>query len=233
MAHATSTTYFPATMPAFTEPSTWNVGDPLSTAQQWDVFTSSTGAANLAASGNFLNNGGLGTPSLSVLGGVSPAIYNFSENSVTATVPNYGGPTGSIAGGTKVQVQAAVTVGPNADLTALAFSILPGTLTITDGLGNALTGGAAADATITLLDSYTGSFTFGGLLVPGEQWKYEFFLPNWTGDIKVLWTQNQHSVVDAVRVDTAVVPEPATWTLAGLAAIGGCLMARRSRRKTA
>ena len=168
---------------------------------------------------------------LSVSGGINTSIYNFSEGPITATIPNYGGPSGALPGGTRVQVQAAVTVGPNAALDALAYSILPGTLSVTDSLGNALTGGTAADATITLLDSYIGSFSFGGLLVPGEQWRYEFFLPNWTGDIRVSWTENQHSIVDAVRVDTQIVPEPATWTLAGLAALGGVWLVRRSRRR--
>jgi len=232
-AQAVSVTYFGSATPNFTGPASWTVGDPLSTSQLWDVFSGNNGAANFATPGNFLSNGGLGTPTLNVAGGISPAIYNFSQGAVAATVPNYGGPTGSLSGGTKVIVQAAVTVGPDATLAALANSIVPGTLTVTDSLGNALLGGAAGDATISLLSSYTGTFTFGGLLVPGEQWKYEFFLPNWTGDVKVSWTQNQHSVVDAVRIDTKVVPEPATWVLGGLAAIGGCLLARRARRNVA
>lgn len=232
-AQAVSVTYFGSTTPNFTEPSSWTVGQSLSTSQLWDVFSGSTGAASFATPGNSLSNGGLGTPTLNVAGGISPAIYNFSQGAVTATVPNYGGPTGSLAGGTKVVVQAAVTVGPDLTLAALAYSILPGTLTVTDSLGNALLGGAAGDATISLLNSYTGTFTFGGLLVPGEQWKYEFYLPNWTGDVKVSWTENQHSVVDAVRIDTKIVPEPATWILGGLAAIGGCLLARRTRRNVA
>jgi hypothetical protein len=232
-ARAVSVTYFGSATPNFTAPPSWSVGDPLSTSQLWDVFTGNNGAANLAAPGNFLSNGGLATPTLNVAGGFSPAIYNFSQGAVTATVPNFGGPTGSLTGGTRVVVQAALTVGPNATLDALAYSILPGTLSVTDTLGNSLLGGSPGDAAITLLSSYTGTFTFGGLIVPGEQWKYEFYLPNWTGDVKVSWTENQHSVVDAVRVDTRIVPEPATWVLGGLAAIGGCLLARRARRNAA
>jgi len=59
-------------------------------------------------------------------------IQHFIDCIFTAVVPNFGGPTGSLTGGTKVIVQAAVTVGPDATLAALANSIVPGTLSVTE-----------------------------------------------------------------------------------------------------
>jgi hypothetical protein len=232
---ALNPSYFGDTTPDFVNP--WWHSDPLpalATSQQWDTFTSATGAANLATgTNNFLNNGGLAAPTVTATG-ISEAIYYFNSGPVTATIPNFGGPDGSlVSGGTHVIVQVAATIGANTpDFTqgmVADYSILPGTLHLTDLDGNTLPGGAADDAVYTLLASFEGDFEqIPGYPATGEHHRFEFFLPDYTGDFKVTWMQQNHSVFDALRVDTIIVPEPASTGI--LAVLASAAILRRRQR---
>jgi hypothetical protein len=241
-AFAVSTTYFgptgasSATRTAdFVNPSWWGSAPAgTTTFQQWDNFTSGAGTATITTTFDGYNgysNGGLATPTVNAAG-LNSAIYIFNQSAAAVNVPNYGGAFGSVSGGMLVTVQIASTVGANDAMnpSALDYAIIPNSLKITkaDGI-TAVTGGAAGDATVETIASYQGTFEFlPGFPVKGEHYRYSFFLPDWTGDIKVTWTQQNHTVLDAIRVDTQVVPEPTS--LAFVAGAVGLGLLRRGHR---
>lgn len=230
----------------FEQPTGWTPGDPYTTSQQWDTFTTVTNQTpDDGGTGNFLLNSNptaLAAPTLTVSGAINPTPYVFMSSGVTAQLSNYGGADGSLLpGGTHVLIQVAATVGANDPfaVTATDYSILPGTLHLTDLAGNALGGGLAGDALqVTLLDSRPNAagfaFNVGGVdyVAQAEQWLYEFYLPDWTGDFRVTWTEENHSILEAVRVDTqvvtAAVPEPTSAVLGGVLMLGAA--ARRRAR---
>jgi hypothetical protein len=121
-------------------------------------------------------------------------------------------------------VQTAATLGGYGD------SVLPGTLEIVDLSGNPLSGGANSAALVNDNEMFTGEVTssFGTVTLQTKIW--EFFLPGYTGDFRVRWTEQVHSSFDQVRIDSMIassafapsfvaVPEPTA-----LALVGACLL---------
>jgi hypothetical protein len=246
-ASALNPTYFNQTVPQFENPAWWaGSPDPIpadATAQQWDTFLDGLGNAVLSGPGtgenNFLFNDAVTPPAVSATG-INNSIYIFSQAGQQATIP-----TDTVVlqpgGGTYVNVQIAATVGangtglPGSPITVADFAILPGTLRLTDLLGNTLPGGAAGEVTnYEVTSSYQGTFEFfPGFPVKGEHYLYQFFLPGHSGDFRVAWTEQNHSVFDALRVDTlTVVPEPASTSALALASLPcGAMLGRRYRRR--
>jgi hypothetical protein len=184
-----------ASAQAFVTPP-WNVGDPLTTFQQWDFFTRTSTAPDV---GVFNPNG---TPSFTQTGGFVTGggnIYSFSDNySATVVVPNYG-----LGSGYKTTVifQIEKSLGPNEpDIAAPTIN------------------GQAASSNETLfegvIDGFIGPATLGvykrTYLFDGNAASYTIQIP-----------ASIHSSLQAIRVDTQTVaiPEASTLVLAGTASL--------------
>jgi hypothetical protein len=218
----------------FIEPAGWNVGDTGSTNQTWDALFVSTG--NLPDTGFYNVNPSIATqPTLNVSSpGFTTGTQNFysftGDYPVFANVYNHN--TGG-SDGTHVIVQTAATLG------GLGDSVLPGTLEIVDLSGNSLSGGANTAALVNDEEMFNGEVTssFGTVTLQTKIW--EFFLPGYTGDFRVRWTEQIHSSFDQVRIDSMIapsafapsfvaVPEPASLALVGACVLGLALKRSRS-----
>jgi hypothetical protein len=218
---------------SFIEPAGWSVGDSGSTSQTWDALFVTTG--NLPDAGFYTVNPAIATqPTLNVSApGFTTGSQNFysftGDYPVFANIYNHG--TGG-SDGTHVIVQTAATLG------GLGDTVLADTLEIVDSNGNPLTGGANAAALVDGGQIFLGTVnsSFGVSTLQVLIW--EFFLPGHTGDFQVKWTEQAHSSLDQVRIDSmiapsafapsfAAVPEPASLTLVGACMLG--LALKRSR----
>ncbi len=218
----------------FVTPGHWTVGAAGSTHQHWDVIGQAVNTPDVA----WVASPGLTeAPTLSV---VSPGMalgsgnfYSFSADyGVAATIHNHGGAYGDGATpgwGTHVIVQTVSTLNEGVGVDPLS-------LLLTDLRGNALLGGAAADALQSAV-LFTGIVNTSQGDVEQEERIWEFFLPGYTGDFQVVADVRVHSSFRALQVDTLVsesalpittVPEPAAllMVLAG----GGALALRRRWR---
>lgn len=210
----------------FVEPAGWNVGVSGSTNQTWDALF--VAANNAPDAGFYTTNPAIATaPSLSALSpGFATGTQNFysftGDYPVTASIYNHG-TAGS--NGTHVIVQTSATLGGSGD------TVLPGTLEVVDLTGNAITGGANVDALVNGAEMFNGEVTssFGTVTLQAKIW--EFFLPGYTGDFQVRWTEQIHSSFDQLRIDSMIassafapsfvaVPEPASLALVGACVLG-------------
>lgn len=233
----------------FVDPAGWNVGDSGSTYQAWDNFpvnppgppsnilppkSPDAGLTTNPALGAGPTVTGIGAPEALIFTTTSGNIYSPMGNyTLNGNIPNHG--TGGGVG-THVIVQTASSLGDP------AVSVVPNTLHLVDLSDNPLTGGANSEALVN-----------GGVLAAGvvgsvqgpveyEVLIWEFFLPNYTGDFRVQWTQGIHSSFDQLRVDsmiaptafaptdfvTQVIPEPSSLVV-GLLGLAGVLIGRRNR----
>lgn len=220
----------------FQNPEWWSgptLTNPLATSQQWDTFIDSDGSASFAAAGNFKIQPGvklagpssgasLSEPSL-FAEGFNDSIYFWPAGNVTVTIPNYG--TSDVEGDTVVTLQIATTLGSSNGST-VDYAIVPGSFAVTD-LSDNLIPGALVGTSSQLAEPHYAYDFVPGSPVYGVQYLYTFTIPAWTGDFKINWMQNDHSVLDAVRVDT-LVPEPTALSLLGVA--GWALICRRCRK---
>jgi hypothetical protein len=217
------------------DPDGWNINDSLTTHAEWAANLSNNlnGTPNV----NYQDNSqALAQPSLSVSppgfvagsgGYYSPtANYNFGA---TITAPTAGVPVGA---GTYVIVQSFANIGVNGN--GLTISVA-----LNDASNAAIPGVVPIGSTVYGFQSNYPTL-FGPLDVAAV--KYEFWIPNYTGDINLALTESQHSSLMGLRIDTMLslpgagdtapfaptaAPEPAS--LGVLAAGGiGLLMRRRS-----
>jgi hypothetical protein len=218
----------------FVDPDGWNVGDAGSTFQAWDnvaTLTNNTPDAGYAANPTIASS-----PTLS---GSPPAFRTGSGNFYS-----FMGPYNALANiynhnsggtdGTHVIVQTAAT--------ANGTSVLPNTLEIVDLAGGAIAGGSNASALVNgdalaagIVGSSMGDVDYEVLI-------WEFFLPNYTGDFRVRWTEMVDSSFDQLRVDSFItanalaptaytfqqIPEPSSMVIS-LLGLAGVLVGRRSR----
>lgn len=205
---------------SFVTPNHWNIGDVSSTYQEWDVIAGDTG--NTPDVGVYSS----GVPILDVLSpgfrSGSSNFYSFSGNYGTeADIYNQIG-----TGGTHVIVQISATMNGN-------DSVYADSLEIVDLSGNAITGGANAEA-LDLMVLFEGDISSPMGLVTQQEQKWEFYLPGYTGDFMVKSDSIIHSMFQQIRVDSmiadsafaATVPEPATMAILSL---GGFLLRRRKQ----
>lgn len=209
---------------AFVLPSGWIMGDPASTYQEWDNFTARTG--NVPDIGKFPVHFN------PILSAAPPALktgtsnlYSFAGNwNWWADIPNHGG-----AGpGTHVLVQTAASLYND-------VGVVPGTLAIVQPNGSPIPGGGASEAlrTATLFQGQIYSPATDSWSTTREN-LWEFYLPGYIGDLRVVGTNAIHSSLMAVRVDTMIaqpVPEPGAAAMSGLllVAIGAFRLVRGCR----
>ncbi len=215
---------------AFTEPSTWSVGDVGSTYQQWDAVP-----APITITNNLDHNAnpGTGTPTIGVTGGFvasSGGYYAFGGNyTVTAAIPNAG-----VAGpGTHVLVQTGASLNPDyqPEEDGTGGSVLRDTIKILDADNNVLATSNPADVTRSYYNP-TMLSSFGE--VQYEELAWSVYLPGYTGDFKVVFDVIVHSSFSTLRVDSnvAAVPEPGTIALLGTGLVGLTIVGLRRRNRS-
>ncbi len=209
---------------AFLSPFGWSVGDPNSTYQEWDNFSSRTG--NVPDVGKFpLHFNPLLSAASPALKTGTNNLYGFARNwNWWADIPNYGGS----GPGTHVLVQIAASLYND-------VGVVPGTLAIVQPDGSPIPGGGASEwlQNTTLFQGQVYSPATDGWATTRES-LWEFYLTGYTGDFRVVGTNAIHSSLLAVRVDSLItepVPEPGTAALGGflLVAIGAVRLVRRYR----
>jgi autotransporter-associated beta strand protein len=239
----------------FYSPAFWTAGTTqYSTMQQWDTQPGSetpttsddspwfaappiNGTNNLFDNDNQPGGVSIGTPMLNVSGGVNSTPYLISGGTPDAAVPNYGvgaTPVDAVYTGTHVIVQLASTVGSeDFNGTVGGQSVNPDSMQILtggDGGGTVLaTETSSAFLRKTLISSVNSGINnpFTGTPVFMENWIYEFFIPNYTGEFRANWSHDFHTVFEAVRIDSAlttgsafpITPRTLYWDIDG-AAVG-------------
>ena len=204
---------------SFSDPTAWNVGDTNSTYNEWDLFT--------VSSGNTPDVGtNYGSPTVDVTyPGYPSGSFNFyshaSDYAAFAVVD-----TPSVVGkGTRVKVQTASTVG-------MVGALMSG-LSIFDDSDNLL-----SDTPYSELELFFGTVSSSYGPVTQKESAYSFWLPGYTGNIKLSWNNPIHSSFMGLRVDTlatsqdpTAVPEPSTagLLLLGFAGLGFTALRRRKR----
>lgn len=223
----------PAAQIPFPEPTGWAVGDPGTTFQAWSAGTTAPNSSILAPDALVAeSNPPLATQASFSQSGAflsgSGGLYQFMNNySVTASVPNHGGP----GLGTWILVQSAATMNPDYDPEGdgTGGSLLQDAIKVFDNQGNLLAASNPDDVIRTFLDP---DFPlFGG--VQFEKLAWSVFVPGYTGDFVVTADMIIHSSLQALRIDSSIaaVPEPSSSLLLalGLTGLAACRL-RRNRR---
>jgi hypothetical protein len=196
----------------FQEPTAWTVGDPGSTMQNWEASEAVP----------FLN-----VNTLPTISSVNPAVTTqakmsvqspgivassggyYSQNNsyrVFANIYNHAGSFGAggqyaTGYGTKVRVQTAGTTNPDSDA-----SVFQNSIELLKLDNSALPGGANANLlTVTELYRQQVETPFG--LAHQQELLFEFYLPAYSGDFRVRFTNALHSSFQELRVDTMLILE--------------------------
>lgn len=223
------------------DPVGWSVGDADSTSQTWD--TKDVGA-NPDTTPDSYNVGGA-TLTAPAHGVDSPGFMASSGNwyayagdyDAYATVYTQGGSSGSGSFDSTYGTHVIVQIGSSIN----EASVVADSLNITDLSGNVLTGGSMAEALASAQVYYNASVPSSFGAVEYQALAFEFWLPEYTDDFEVTWTQMVHTSLDIVRVDSKIalaaegespfetsVPEPASLALL---AAGLCFAASPRRRR--
>jgi hypothetical protein len=242
----------------FIDPDGWNIGGPGSTYQAWDEFAPNPGPPGppshilppKAPDAGLTTNPVLGAgPTVTGLGtpGAGPGDFGVfilitgpnniyspaGDYTLNANIPNHGTGGGN---GTHVIVQTASSAGPT------GLATLPNTLQIVDLSNNPISDGENSAALVNgeVIAAGGVESTMGSVDLEVLIW--EFFLPNYTGDFRVQWTQGIHSSFDQLRVDSFIapaalapttftfqqIPEPSSLAI-GLLGLAGVFVGRRNR----
>ena len=211
---------------SFQNPTGWSIGDANSTYQEWDVFSGISG--NVPDVG--IHFPASFTPTFSATSSalVTTSSHNFywydGDYQWKADIDNYG--VGGFGEGTRVIVQTAATLYEG-------VGVYPDSLAIVRQLDwSSILGGDNADALReTVL--FEGPIVLGGNPVTTQERLWEFYLPGYFDDFRVVGTSNEHSNLMQVQVDSMIVPEPAAIVLfgTGLIVFGVCRIIRRTRRR--
>lgn len=216
---------------SFAEPSGWSVGQADSTYQEWDVFT--------GRSGNAPDVGHYPLELSPTFSAAAPAFLTGTKNLYSyagdydwrADVKNYGNGAGHAGMGTHVIVQTATTLNGG-------VGVLLDSLAVVKPDGSAISGGDNASALreTTLFEGQIWVEAMGQFVTTQER-LWEFYLPDYFDDFRVVGHSRVDSSFLAARIDSMIapVPEPGTITLAGagLLALVACRLARRNRRRSA
>ncbi len=210
----------------FVDPNSWDIGDPGSTYQEWDVLVGMMD--NKPDLGQVSNPASLPLPSLRVYppGFVSSTanFYSFSGNyGVSVDIYNHGGSSGAGAPagyGTHVIVQTAATVNRDPNDGGPA-SVLIDSVQITDFNDAPIVGGGSAEA-LRVNEIWRGLVPSSRGNVSQQELIWEFFLPDYTGDFRVRMDNIVHSMFKQIRIDSrlaatayAITPAPGPYDLDG------------------
>jgi hypothetical protein len=254
-----------AALAAFVNPIGWTTGVTVgSTTQRWTADIDNPALTIQTNKSKGPANPAMTDPVLAASVGVSGTggYYSFGGNySVNATIPNHGG-TGTTGTHVIIQTGATTTGGiegitpgfapstdpldiptydPQGDWTG--GSVIRSSIQIVDPVTNLpLTGGAAPLYVPVRVSSNPNYPLFGGVFY--EEMIFEFFLPNYRGDFKVVFDETVHSAFRDIRIDsaiapaafassapTAAVPEPGTWAALGFVGLGLVAWKRRRANK--
>ena len=209
-----ATSAFAVDATSFVDPAFFGNAD--TTSNEWDVFSSQVfNAPDVSADST---HGG-STLSVSGPGFVSGSsnFYAFSGNynaNADIVAPSVA------AAGTHVVVQTSGTLGYSGVSSVQIFD---------DG------GSLLSDSPFSETELFNGtvSSSFGPVTQVERMW--EFWLPGYTGDFGVAWTNGQHSSFNGLRVDSlaasstpaAAVPEPSSVVMISIALAGLCSVLRR------
>lgn len=189
---------------SFVPPDNWTVGDPFSTYQEWDIFVSSFG--NPPDVGYVTAPPIADPPTCSVL---PPGFLSSSNNfyafagdyTVEADVFNHGAaaPAGY---GTVVRVQTAATQNPD-----FGQGLILDSIRLVQPDDTPIPGGSNDDLCRTelLFSGIIGS-PFGDVIQ--DEWLFVYWLPGYTGDVKVVMDCYVHCSFVALRVDTLNAATP-------------------------
>lgn len=190
----------------FVEPRFWNVGEPNSTYQQWDMFTSTMN--NKPDVGRLANPNDLPDPNLNVYPPAfvssSANFYSFSGNySISVDVYNHGRSlgTGEPNGyGTHVIIQTAATINDDPNLGGPS-GVLPESVEIVDFNDVCIKGGSNSEV-LRISEIYRGKVASSWGDVTQQELIWEFFLPDHTADFHVRMESIVHSMFREIRIDT-------------------------------
>lgn len=198
----------------FREPSDWDVGDLGSTMQNWEAseivpFLTANTPPTVSSDNPVISSEA--TMSVQAPGNVATSGGYYSQNNsypVFANIFNHGGTFGtggtfSSGYGTRVLIQTAGTT--NTDPTIDA-SVLRSTVQIVKLDNTAIPGGSNANMLPVIeLGRQPVSTPFGDAFQ--EELLFEFYLPGYSGDFRVRFTNAKHCSFQELRIDSLLVQE--------------------------
>lgn len=211
---------------SFQNPTGWGIGDANSTYQEWDVFTATSGnAPDIVGHFPALFAPTFSATSSALVTGTHNLYWYGGDYQWKADIENYG--VGNAGEGTRLIVQTAATLNDG-------VGVYPDSLAIVQPNGSPILGGDNASALReTVL--FEGPIDLGGNLVTTQERLWEFYLPGYFDDFRVVGTSHVHSSLMQVQVDSMIssVPEPGAIVLAAaaLVALGAYRIVRSMRRR--
>lgn len=196
----------------FQEPTAWAVGDSGSTMQNWEasevVPFSNVNSLPTISNVNpvITSQAKMSVQSPGIVAGSGGYYSQNNSYRVFANIYNHAGAFGTggtyASGyGTRVRVQTASTTNPDIDI-----SVYENTIELLKLDNTAIPGGANANLlSVTELFRQEVETPFG--LAYQEEFLFEFYLPAYSGDFRVRFTNAIHSSFQELRVDTMLVSE--------------------------